>query len=383
MSGNGSGQDPWGRRPQNDPTDLAALFKRLFKKYASNTGGSSGGVGINRTIVLMVIGFIILIWALSGIFLVSPQEQAVVLRFGKYVKTVGEGPHWIPRGIESHTTVNVTQQNTFNYQAEMLTKDENIVSVSLAVQYRIDDPEAYLFNVTNPNLTIRQATSSALRQTVGGMNLDSVITTGRQGLSDAVKQQLVKTLNIYKPGLFIDDITLQESVPPKQVTHAFDDAIKAREDEVTFENQAQAYARKVESEAQGTVARLLQEADAYKQQVVLQAKGATARYLALLTPYHAAPFVTSERLYLDAMSSVLNKTSNVFVDSDGSNGASVFYLPLDQLFKQRAAHSDEHHSASIDTSTAELPDTTALASNQNTKEFSHPRYPFMSEGGQS
>ena len=227
MSGNGSGQDPWGRRPQNDPTDLAALFKRLFKKYASNSGGSTGGSGFNRQIAMLIAGAVIIIWALSGIFLVSPQQQAVILRFGKYVNTVGEGPHWIPRGIETYKKVNVTQQNTFNYQAEMLTKDENIVSVAVAVQYRIDNPEAYLFNVTNPNLTIQQAASSALRQTVGGMNLDAVITTGRQTLSDSVKEQLVQTLKIYNPGLYVADITLQEAVPPKQVTHAFDDAIKA------------------------------------------------------------------------------------------------------------------------------------------------------------
>ena len=381
MSGNGSGQDPWGRRPQNDPTDLAALFKRLFKKYASNSGGSTGGSGFNRQIAMLIAGAVIVIWALSGIFLVSPQEQAVILRFGKYVSTVGEGPHWIPRGIETYKKVNVTQQNTFNYQAEMLTKDENIVSVAVAVQYRIDDPEAYLFNVTNPNLTIQQAASSALRQTVGGMNLDAVITTGRQTLSDAVKEQLVQTLNIYNPGLYVADITLQQAVPPKQVTHAFDDAIKAREDEVTYENQAQAYARKVESEAQGTISRMQQEADAYKQQVVLQAKGATARYLALLSPYHKAPFVTSERLYLDAMSSVLNKTSNVFLDDNGGNGASVFYLPLDQMFKQRASQVN----SVTDTSTSAVPSAPSqpVSANKSASSFSHPRYPFMTQGGQS
>ncbi len=383
MSGNGSGQDPWGRRPQNDPTDLAALFKRLFKKYASNSGKASGGAGFNRNIVMLVAAAVIVIWALAGIFIVSPQEEGVILRFGKYVNTVGEGPHWVPRGIETYQKVNVTQQNTFNYQAEMLTKDENIVSVSVAVQYRVDNPEAYLFNVTNPTLTIQQATSSALRQTVGGMNLDAVITTGRQTLSDSVKQQLIKTLNIYNPGLYVADITLQQVVPPEQVTHAFDDAIKAREDEVTYENQAQAYARKVESEAQGTISRMEQEAEAYKQQVVLQSQGATARYLALLSPYHKAPFVTSERLYLDAMAGILSKTSNVFLDDNSGNGTSVFYLPLDQLFKQRAKQAK----TSVDASSAAvspLPSQSQSASaSQQSSSFSHPRYPFMTQGGQS
>ena len=376
MSNNGSDQDPWSRRPQHDPTDLAALFKRMYKKYASSGGSSDNEGKANRSMITLAAIVLVVIWALTGIFLVSPQEQAVILRFGKYVATVGDGPHWIPRGIETQRTVNVTQQNAFNYKAEMLTKDENIVSVSLAVQYRIDNPEAYLFNVTNPDLTIQQATSSALRQTVGGMNLDSVITTGRQTLSDSVKDQLIKTLNIYNPGLLVADITLQQVVPPEQVTHAFDDAIKAREDEVTYENQAQAYARKVESEAQGTIARLEQEASAYKQEVVLQAKGTTARYLALLTPYHKAPFVTSQRLYLDAMSNVLSKTSNVFLDNIDSKGTSVFYLPLDQLLKQQHVQTAPNTGLSSET-------TAPTVSASNNTSFSHPKYPFMNQGDQS
>lgn len=384
MPNNDSGQGPWGKRPQHDPTDLAALFKRLFKKYASSgSGGSPKISGFSRGLVMFIVAIIIIIWALAGIYLVSPQQEAAVLRFGKYIKTVGEGPHWVARGIEKEIKVNVTQQQTFKYTAKMLTKDENIVSVSLAVQYRVDDPKAYLFNVVNPNLSIQQATSSALRQIVGGMNLDQVITTGRQTLSDEVKSQLIKTLDIYNPGLFVADITLQQAVPPDEVTHAFDDAIKAREDEVTYENQAEAYARKVESEAQGTIARLNQEATAYKQEVVLQAKGTTARYLALLAPYQAAPAVTSERLYLDAVSSVLSQTSNVFVDNGGdSKGTSVFYLPLEQLLKQ---HAEGMHANAI----PQTIDHTMAATNSTvsttskSQDFTHPKYPFFNTEGNS
>jgi len=387
MSSNDSGQNPWGKRPQHDPTDLAALFKRLYNKYASSNGsnansGNNGGF-LNSGILMLGAAVIVVIWVIAGIFVVSPQQEAVILRFGKYIKTVGAGPHWIPRGIETKQTVNVTEQNTFKYSAQMLTRDENIVSVSLAVQYRIDNPKEYLFNVNDPDLTIQQATSSALRQVVGGMNLDEVITTGRQTLSDEVKEQLVTTLNLYDPGLFVADITLQQALPPEEVTHAFDDAIKAREDEVTYENQAQAYARKVESQAQGAIARLTQEAKAYKSQVVLQAKGTTSRYLALLGPYQAAPKVTSERLYLDAITNVLSKTSNVFVDNDGSNGTSVFYLPLEELLKQHAKSISTKGMPSSD-GLVSSGSTTITAANQNS--FNNPKYPFLSEvseGGNS
>ena len=179
------------------------------------------------------------------------------------------------------------------------------------------------------------------------------------------------------------DITLQQAVPPDEVTHAFDDAIKAREDEVTYENQAEAYARKVESEAEGTIARLNQEATAYKQEVVLQAKGTTARYLALLAPYQAAPAVTSERLYLDAVSSVLSQTSNVFVDNGGdSKGTSVFYLPLEQLLKQHAE--GIHTNAIPQTIDHTMAATNSTASTANkSQDFTHPKYPFFNTEGNS
>lgn len=333
MANGSDGRDPWGRRGQDGPPDLLQLFNKLFKKRPARGGGSTPS-GDNPPILRYIgigAGVIFALWILLGIFLVSPAEEAVVLRFGHYVETVGPGPHWIPPLIDSEQVINVQQISTFSYEAEMLTKDENIVSVSLAVQYRIGNPEAYLFNVVDPIKALHQATSSALRQVVGEMTLDSVLTTGRQQLRDAVAKQLDKTLALYNTGLSVTDVTLQPVKPPEAVTAAFDDAIKAREDQQRYVNRAQAYARKVILTAKGQIARIKQSADAYEQSTVLQAKGETARFKALLRAYKDAPNVTEERLYLQSLSDVLSKTTNIVVSN--SKGQNVLYLPLQQLLQ--------------------------------------------------
>lgn len=334
-SGDNRGQDPWGRRPDKGPPDLISLVKNFFEKTAhkaSSGGGSSSGIEAKYTSIFIIIGVIIvlIIWALSGVFILKPAEQAVITRFGKYVSTVGPGPHWIPPFIESHYTLNVQQVSNFPYQAEMLTKDENIVSVAVAVQYRIANARDYLFNVVNPVSTLQQATSSALRQEVGQVTLNSILTTGRQELRLKITEQLEKILVSYKSGLKVADVTLQSTKPPAAVMKAFNDAVKAREDSQRYQNKAQAYARKKILSAKGRIAQIVQAAKAYKESVVLHAKGAIARYLALLKPYQQAPVVTRERLYIDAVSSVLSHTTNVIVDTKGSN---MLLLPLQQLLK--------------------------------------------------
>jgi len=330
MTDSNDNNNPWSRRPDSGPPDILELIKKFFLGK-SDQSSSNKSDHFAKFLGLGLLALIV-IWALSGIFLVSPAEQAVVTRFGQYLKTVEPGPHWIPRIVESKNTINVEQVDNFSYQAEMLTQDENIVSVSLAVQYRIANPSAYLFNVVDPIVTLQQATSSALRQVVGRMTLNSVLTTGRQQLRDAVAKQLDKTLDLYKTGLSVTDVTLQPTQPPEAVTHAFDDAIKAREDEQRFINQAKAYARRVESIIKGKVARLEKSAMAYQQSVVLRAQGKTARYLALLKPYEAAPTITRERLYLDTLSGVLSNTTNIVIDSGANN---LLYLPLDQILKHQ------------------------------------------------
>ena len=314
--------NPW-KREAEGPPDLLQILQGLF---GGSTQRAEPMPPQFRRYLWLGLGVLLLLWFITGFFLVSPAEEAVVTRFGRYARTVGQGPHWIPRFIESKKTLNVQQISTFNYKAEMLTQDENIVSVALAIQYRIDNGKAFLFHVNRPIMTLEQATSSALRQVVGQMTLDDVLTTGREVLRETVREQLIDILSNYQAGLLVTDVTLQPAKPPEAVTHAFDDAIKAREDEQRYINQAEAYARRVESIVEGQTARLAQSAKAYAAETVLKAKGDVLRFLAILAPYQQAPKVTRERLYQDAMTQIFSHTHNVVV-SDKAN-APLLYMPL-------------------------------------------------------
>jgi len=286
-------------------------------------GGSSGGL-------LVLAGFLIafILWALAGIFIVDPAERAAILRFGKYIETVGPGPHWIPRIISSKVVMNVDRVLDYSYSAQMLTRDENLVAVSIAVQYRIGDLQQYLFNVANPQESLQQATSSALRQVVGTTTLDQIITEGREVWGNRVQDTLIKTLELYKTGILIVNVSPQPARAPESVQDAFDDAIKAQEDEKRFKEQAYAYAARVVPIAEGNASRIKQEAEAFSKQVVLRAQGEVSEFLALLPQYLAAPQVMSERMYLDTMQKVLNNSSKIIVDGKSGN---LLYLPLDKL----------------------------------------------------
>lgn len=330
------GKDPWSGKQQ--PPDLDEALKRFQAKIRKSffggskqtpdgqnddTQGPGGGL-----IVSMLFGIIVILWALSGIFIVDPAEQAAILRFGKYLETVGPGPHWIPSLIDSKIVVNVDRVSDYSYSAQMLTQDENLVSVSVAVQYRIGDLEAYLFNVSDPQESLRQATSSALRQVVGNTTLDQIITAGREAWGINVQDSLVKILAAYKTGITVVNVTPQPARAPENVQDAFDDAIKAQEDEKRFKAQALAYQARVVPIAQGNAKRIRAEAEAYAKQVVLKATGDVAEFLAILPVYQQAPAVTSERMYLDSMQTVLTRSSKIIVDGKAGN---VLYLPLDKL----------------------------------------------------
>lgn len=327
------GKDPW--KGKNQPPDLDEALKRIHQKLkntffggdgksdSSSSSGSSGGL-----IGIMVVAIAFILWALSGIFIVDPAEQAAILRFGKYVETVGPGPHWIPRFISSKIVMNVDRVLDYSYSAQMLTSDENLVAVSLAVQYRIGDLQEYLFNVANPEESLQQATSSALRQVVGTTTLDQIITEGREVWGNSVQDTLVKTLGMYKTGIMIVNVSPQPARAPESVQDAFDDAIKAQEDEKRFKEQAYAYAAKVVPIAEGNASRIEQEAQAFSQQVVLRAQGEVAEFLALLPEYLASPQVMSQRMYLETMQTVFNRSSKIIVDNKAGN---VLYLPLDKL----------------------------------------------------
>ena len=371
-------KDPWTGKPKqnnnNTPPDLEQalrnLLKKLFGAFTGNKsdkpstgGGNSSSLKTSGTGIGVIAGVIFAAWFLWGIFIVSPAEQAVILRLGKYVNTVGPGPHWIPRFFDSAYRVNEQKISTYTYSAEMLTRDQNLVIVSVAVQYRIANARDFLFNAVNPTESLKQATASALRQVIGHTDLDQVLTSGREQIRSQVQELLAKILDRYKTGLVITDIALQPARAPEEVKDAFDDAIRAQEDEQRFVNQAQSYAMQVEPNAKGQAQRLLTDAKAYQQQVVLRAKADTAQFIALLPQYHASPAVTRERIYLETLENILSTNTKVIVDT---NNNSVFYLPLEKLL-DKSAKLDNTNNANQTPSTTPTPlvPTTVSSANVN------------------
>jgi membrane protease subunit HflK len=334
------GKDSW--KGKEGPPDLDEAIARVcasIKKWFSKDSGkgSSPSSNSDNSGVAFLFGLILIIcsvvYVLAGIFIVDPAEQAVILRFGKYQETVGPGPHWIPRIIESKEVMNVDRVMDYSYSAQMLTRDENLVSVSIAVQYRINELKDYLYNVANAEESLQQATSSALRQVVGTTTLDELITEGREVWATNVQETLTKTLELYKTGILIVNVSPQPARAPESVQEAFDDAIKAQEDEKRFKEQAYAYAAKVVPIAEGKASRIIQEAKAASQQVVLKAQGEVAEYLSLLPQYLSAPAVLSEQMYLSMMQKVLSNTSKIVIDGKSGN---LLYLPLDKLSQASA-----------------------------------------------
>lgn len=335
-------KDPWSGKSQ--PPDLEEAIKSIQAKFKKMFSGSSkrssksprsfkSNANGQTALVSLIAGVVLLLWVISGIFIIDPAEQAVVLRFGQYLKTVGPGPHWIPRFIDSKIVLNVDRVSDYSYSAQMLTKDENLVSVAVAVQYRINDLQDYLFNVADAEESLQQATSSALRQVVGTTTLDQLITEGRDAWGINVQDSLVKILNRYKTGILIVNVSPQPARAPENVQDAFDDAIKAQEDEKRFKEQARAYAARVVPIAEGNVKRIYAEAKAAAEKMVLRAEGETAEFLALLPEYNRAPYVTQERMYLDTMQTILSRTTKIMVSNKSNN---LLYLPLEQLMHQQA-----------------------------------------------
>lgn len=357
-------KDPWSGK-NDGPPDLDEHLKQLQQKLKRLLGGrktSSGsgqdGQGGGALVVGLVLGVLGLLWVLSGIFIVGPAEQAAILRFGKYVETVGPGPHWIPRFIESKVVKNVDKMSHYSYKSQMLTKDENLVDVALVVQYRIGDLNQYLFSATDPIESLQQATASALRQVIGHTPLDQIITEGREVWGQKVAELLRSILDQYQVGILITDVSPQPARAPVEVQDAFDAAINAQEDEKRYKEQALAYEANVVPIAKGQAKRIIQDADAYRQKVVLAAKGDVAEFLAILPEYLKAPNVTSLRMYLSAMEGLLSRTSKVVVESKAGN---MFYLPLDKWMKGSTSINTD---ASMDSATkSATPISTSSSSN--------------------
>jgi len=238
--------------------------------------------------------------------------------------------------IESKTIVRVTEERQYSSRGVMLTEDENIVESPLTVQYNIADPKAFVLNVRNPELSLQQATDSALRHVVGSSRLDDVVSVGRQAIGDEVKLRLQTYLDNYGTGIQVVKINIQEAKPPSEVKEAYDDVIRAREDQERLINEAQAYSNGIIPESRGKAQRMIEEANGYKAKVIVEAEGEAQRFENLLTEYQKAPGVTRERLYLDAMEAVMSQSSKVLVDVEGGNN--MMYIPLDKIMQSQPAN---------------------------------------------
>ena len=335
--GNGGDKDPWGNRGNQGPPDLDEVFRNFQKKFGSLFGGrggsrggktsgaSSGGFGIG-----IVVAIVLLFWGATGFYKIEEAERGVILRFGKHVETTQRGLHWhLPYPIESVTKVDVTKVYTVPLRVTMLTKDENIVDLEGTVQYQVADATKYLFKVRTPEVSLNQATESAIRQSIGRTKMDYVITEGRGQIAIQLKDSIQGILDSYGTGMHIIKVNIQHARPPEAVKDAFDDVTQAREDEERLKNEAEAYRNEVIPKARGTAARMREEADGYEKQVVAKAEGEADRFTRLLAEYSKAPQVTRDRLYIDMMESVLSKSSKVMVDVEGGNN--LMYLPLDKL----------------------------------------------------
>lgn len=341
----GPNRDPWsqgpgGNKPGNEgPPDLDEMLKRLKARFGGSGGNRPSGSLPAGAFGLAAVALIAL-WLFTGFYVVDEQERGVILRFGAYNRTAEPGVGWrMPWPIERIEPVNLTQVRQVNDRQSMLTKDENIVDVELTVQYRVSSVEEFLFNVDDPDMTLKQATKSAVRETVGRSEMDFILTEGRQAIADKTKQLLQERLDEYKAGLIVTEVNLQQAQPPEAVQSAFADAIKAREDQQRLKNEAEAYANDRLPKARGAAARQVAEATAYRDQVVARAEGDASRFTALVAEYHKAPQVTRDRLYLDSMSDVMGNSSKILIDVDKGNP--MLYLPLDQLLKN-APHSDAY-----------------------------------------
>jgi membrane protease subunit HflK len=344
--GNSNDNDPWGGRRgggRQGPPDLDEALRKLQDSLNRVFGGRKGGGsddsggGKGGGLGLLAIGFGVLaaLWLYSAVYVVDEQEQAVILRFGKYYETVGPGLNLYLPPIDRKFQENVTRERAYSKQGQMLTEDENIIEVPLTVQYRISNLQEFVLNVDQPEVSLQHATDSALRHVVGSTSMDQVLTEGREQMAAEVKDRLQRFLDTYKTGITVTQVNIQSAAAPREVQEAFDDVIRAREDEQREKNQAEAYANGVIPEARGQAQRIVEDANGYREEVVARAQGEADRFSKLLAEYRKAPEVTRQRLYLETMQELLGNTSKVLMSGEqGQN--SLLYLPLDKMMEGRA-----------------------------------------------
>ena len=384
---NGQDRDPWGGS-KNDggnsggnnnngnnnnrggrdqgPPDLDDIFRKLSKKLGGlggkGTGSSNSGnprAPMGGKVVSLAVAAVVVIWAASGFYTIKEAERGVVTRFGKFSHLVQPGLNWKPTFVDEVTPVNVESVRELAASGVMLTSDENVVRVEMNVQYRVTNPEEYLFNVTNADDSLRQATDSALRAVIGKYSMDKILTEGRTIIRTDTQKVLDETIKPYKMGLTVLDVNFQAARPPEEVRAAFDKAIAAREKEQQSIREAEGYVNKVQPEANGKAQRILEDAKAYKDKTILEAQGDVGRLALLLPEYKASPQITRERLYLETMEHVLENSRKVLIDDKSNN---LMVLPLDQLMRGGKSGTTTTPSTDMD-SASPAPSVTKPSSN--------------------
>ena len=354
--GGGNGGGPWGggnnpfrgggRGPQ--PPDIEEMLRKSQDKVKKLVPGGGGVKGIITLVILAV-----LVWGASGIYRVNPGEQGVELLFGEFVKRTGPGLHfWAPSPIGDVIKPNVERTNSINIgyrgvndidrggsrdvpqESLMLTSDQNIIDIDFVVQWRIKNAADYLFNIRDPQATVKIAAESAMREVIGQTPLEEAITTKRQSVQQDSKELLQKILDQYGAGVSIAEIQLQKADPPQEVIDAFQDVQRAQQDQERSVNEATAYKNDIIPRAKGEAQKMLQDAEAYKQRVIKESEGEAKRFLSVYSTYLGAKDVTTRRLFLERMQDVLQKSEKVIVDKGQGGSGVVPYLPLPELKKR-------------------------------------------------
>ena len=361
----GGGQGPWGGRPGGggqQPPDLEELLRRSQEKVKRLfPSGPGGGLGGNRRGLVLIPLVVVAIWLASGFYRVQPDEQGVVLRFGEWIKTTQPGLNWhIPSPVESVLTPKVTRVNRvevgFTSPSEggrgsssrevpneslMLTGDENIVDINFVLLWQIKDAGQFLFNVRDPETTVKAVAESVMREIIGKTPIVEATTEGRGAIELAAREQTQQTLDAYGAGILVTQVQLQKVDPPSEVIDAFRDVQRAQADRERAQNEAEAFANDILPRARGEAERLLQEAQAYRQEVVARADGDAQRFVAVYDEYVKARDVTTRRIYLETMEDVLRDMNKVVIDSSASGSGVVPYLPLPELERRARERASE------------------------------------------
>lgn len=340
----GRNENPWQRKPEQGPPDLDEVVRNLQRRLKAMFGGGpagprpAGGDGRGAAPRLPNPGILVLValgvWALTGFYQNDAAQRSVITRFGKYVETTQPGLRWhLPWPIERRIAVNVSEFVSFEDRTRMLTQDEALVGINLAVQYRRSDPVQFAFSVRDPEETLKLVSESAIREVIGQSKLGFVLETGRQEISQKTRDLIQRTISSYQTGIEVISVNLQDVIVPEQVAPAQKDAIKAREDRDRATLAAQTYANDILPRARGLAASQLEAARAHRDRVVAEADGKSTRFAALAAEYARAPEVTRQRLYLETMEQVLGGSAKVIVDTQGTGN--LVYLPLDKLLERR------------------------------------------------